>query len=248
MYPRTGDSQIHAISRLQNSINIFLHRSSTHEQSNLGIGDTPFLSTLTLKDDLKSESSKFCQHPLKNEIRKLHFLSALLKNLSNGSKYFVSFFEKPAILRRVGVRIKSGPSPWAGVKTDYEARVFFCYFDWILEVIIYIQPYMQFRCFQNYLRILYTWLQLVSPFPESFQSRNISCPSFWEFENEPFDLESFQRMYASWICILRGQTPQVMWNSWCTLFLRSAAVRPPCCMSALPASSERRSESFGDIS
>lgn len=76
------------------------------------------------------------------------------------------------------MRIKNGTFPGARVKTDYEARAFFCYFDWTLEVIIYIQAYMQFRCFQKYLRILYTWLQLVSPFPESFQSRNISCLSF----------------------------------------------------------------------
>lgn len=115
---------------------------------------------------MKSEGFNFYRH-----------LSAL-KNLSKGSKYFVHFFEKPAILRRVGVRIKSGPSPGVRVKTDHEARASFCYFDWFLEVTIYIQPYMQFRCFQKYLRILYTWLQLVSPFPESFQSRNISCPSF----------------------------------------------------------------------
>lgn len=183
---------------------------------------------------MKSEGFIFCRHFWKICPKAPNILSASLKN--------------PPSIGGLGVRIKNGPSPGARVKTDYEVRAFFCYFDWILEVIIYIQAYKQFRCFKKYLRILYTWLQLVSPFPESFQSRNISCPSFWEFENEPFDLESFQRMYASWICILRGQTPQVMWNSWCTLFPRSGAVRPPCCMWAFPASSVRRSESFGDIS
>ena len=58
----------------------------------------------------------YCRHPLKNEIRRVYFLSARLKNLSEGSIFCGLLWRKnsnllipnPAILR--GVRIKSRTS------------------------------------------------------------------------------------------------------------------------------------------